>query len=272
MFAAIKQIQFNLSIYLAYAFQNLKVKLSYPWDFFANLIGTFAYGVMNVLFLWVLLSKTTDIVGWTFPELVFLYGMGELCFGMFALFFFHMSMRLSEHYIVEGNLDRLLMRPIPPLMQLMMENLDLFDIVVLIKGAVLVGWAWSQMPDLFTVGNVLALILGVGIGSAVYMGIFLAVGSVSFWMPNRGRLMMPIFSLNDVSRYPITIYPLGIRIFFSYVIPFAFAAFYPTVWVLRSGPMAWQVLAASGGIAIVTIAVGYTIFRFGLARYESTGT
>jgi len=268
----VQNIKFHLKIYFSYALQNLKVKMSYPWDFFANMLGTVTYALLNVAFLWVILNKTTAIKGWTFPELVFLYGMGEFCFGLFAILFFHMVTRLSEHYIVEGYFDRLLVRPISPLMQLIMENMDMFDLIILIKGAVLIGWSWAYMPLDFNFINILSVLLAFVVGATVYLGIFLSITSISFWLPDRGGLLMPLFSLSDVSRYPLTIYPPGIRLFFSYVIPFGFAAFYPTVWVLKSGPEALFVLLESSAVAVVMLAIAIIIFRLGVNRYESTGT
>jgi len=227
---------------------------------------------MNILFLWVLLDKTPDIVGWTFPEMIFLYGVGELCFGLFAIFAFHVSVRLSDYYIIEGHFDRLLVRPIDPLMQLMMENLDVFDLMILLKGAMLVAWAWFYMPLEFNLINFASLILGVLCGALVYLGTFLGIGSLSFWMPDRGGLLRPLFSINDVSRYPITIYPLGVRLFFSYVIPFAFAVYYPAVWVLESGVVAWEVLKPLLMMTVFVTSLAYIVFNRGLSQYESTGT
>lgn len=267
-----KNLHFHLRIFFSYALQNLKVKMSYPWDFFANFIGSMAYGVMNILFLWVLLTKTDSIAGWSFAELVFLYGVGELCFGFFSILFFHMVTKLSEYYIVEGHLDRLLLRPLSPLMQLMMENMDMFDLVVLLKGALLIGWSWSQLALDFNLVNAGSLMLATAIGSTVYLGLFLTFTSLSFWFPDRGGLLMPLFSINDVSRYPLNVFPPGIRLFFSYVIPFAFAAFYPTVWVLDRGPISSHILATCLLAALVTICTGLFTFHIGLSRYESTGT
>ncbi|RJO66437.1 MAG: hypothetical protein C4523_12585 [Myxococcales bacterium] len=259
-------------IYLAYAAQNLKIKLSYPWDFFVNLLGTATYGVLNVIFLWVLLQKTDAIAGWTFPELIFLYGVGEFCFGLFSIFFFHMVSRFSEHYLVEGNLDRLLVRPLPALLQLMMESLDMFDVVILLKGGALIGWAWANLPLDVAPLVVLRLVSAIVLGTAVYLGIFLSATSLSFWLPDRGGLLMPLFSLSDASRYPLTAYPLGIRLFFSYVVPFAFVAFYPAVWALDKGPLADGVLQSTALAAAVSCGLGWLLFTRGLARYESTGT
>lgn len=268
----IRSLWFHIAIYAQYAKQNLKVKMSYPWDFFVSLVGTLVYGVLNVTFLWVLLQKTPDIVGWTFAELVFLYGFGEITFGLFAIFFFHALMRLSEHYIVEGNLDRPLVRPISPLMQIMMENMDLFDIVILLKGGVLIAWAWGQIDLAFNFANLAGLLFGLTAGAFVYFGCFLLIGSVSFLFPDRAGLLMPLLSVSDVSRYPITAYPLAIRIFFSYIIPFAFVAFYPSVWLLDKGLVNDSLILYCALAAFVMMALGIFAFRYGLKHYQSTGT
>ncbi len=263
--------RFHASIYLAYAAQNLKIKMSYPWDFFVNFLGTVTYGFLNIVFLWVLVSKVPSIAGWKFEELVFLYGIGELCFGFFSILFFQFCVRLSEHYIVEGHLDRLLVRPISPFMQLMMENLDVFDITILLKGSALVAWAWYKLGIPVAFDTIGSLALGLAIGTVIYLGLFLTAASLSFWLPDRGGMLMPLFSMSDVSRYPLTVYPLHIRLFFSYIIPFAYCAFYPAIWVLDKGDTSglWLTMGVAASICVT---VGLSLFHLGLARYESTGT
>ena len=107
--------------------------------------------------------------------------------------------------------------------------------------------------------------------SLVYMGVFLAITSVSFWAEDRMGLAPPVYNLIRFSRYPITIYSLPIRFLLTFVLPFAWVAFYPATWFLGS--------AEFGRLALLTPLVGLTVFggavliwQRGVRNYASTGS
>lgn len=262
-----------LAILLHYVVQNAKIKASYPWDFFVEILGTITYGAMNILFLWTLIQHIPRIMGYDFPRLVFLYGFGEMSFGLFSFFLFGGLVRFSEYYLVEGNLDRVLLRPLPVLAQVVMEWIEVFDTIIWVKGIALMSWALWVMDTPLDLGFVAALVGALILAAAVYSGVFLAAAALSFWLPDRGGLMMPLYSLSDVSRYPITAYPLPVRLFFSYLIPFAYVAFVPCEWLF--GPAtetSWMGLGRLLIAAVLTLGIGIGLFLRGLRHYESTGS
>ncbi|MCH7471621.1 ABC-2 family transporter protein, partial [bacterium] len=187
--------------------------------------------------------------------------------------FFELSVRLADFYIIEGNLDRPLLRPLSPLFQLVMENISLRDLTVVLKGTAITWWALAHLdvPVAVTPGVFLAM-QGLGVmGAVVYAGVFLAVASLSFWVKDRVGLVNPLFSINEAGRYPITIYHPAVQIFFSMVVPFAFCAFYPAVYFTRpEGWLPW--LLAGPLIAAASFLAGLAVFYRGLRVYESTGT
>lgn len=256
-----------------YGLQKQKVEMAYRIDFFVHVFVGLLYNVIQLFFLWALLRNIPDIRGWSFEEVVLIYGFGQLSFGYFAITCFDLSIRFADYYIIEGNLDRPLVRPLNPLLQLVMESLTFRDISVVIKGTAIIWWALAHLstPVQMTIGSFLA-VQGLGlIGAGVYCGVFLGMASLSFWVKDRVGLTSPLFSISEASRYPLTIYHPGVQLFFSVMVPFGYCAFYPAAYFIDPANWGSRLLYAPIAAAL-SLAVGITIFHRGLRVYESTGS
>lgn len=256
-----------------YAAQRLKMDLAYRGDYFFAMLTSLLYTALQLFFLWAMFSRVPEIHGWKLPGVILLFGFSQVSFGWFSVGFFELVNQLSDHYILEGHLDRPLLRPAPVLLQLMMENIALRDLQIVIKGTAIVWWALGQLdqPVAMTPGVFLA-IQGLGIlGAIVYAGVFLVVASLCFWVKDRVGLVNPLFSVSESARYPLTIYDHWVQILFSVVIPFGFAAYYPALYF--TDPQTWmRWLLAGPLIAAITLAAGILVFNAGLRAYESSGT
>ncbi len=76
---------------------------------------------MQLTVLTVLFSKIDALKGWSFEQVLFIYGFSMLPLGLFNLVSVNLY-RFSESYIVEGNFDRVLLRPLNPLAQVMCSS------------------------------------------------------------------------------------------------------------------------------------------------------
>ena len=262
-----------LSMLWHYAVQRQKVELAYRADFAVNLVINLFYSVIQLFFLWALFARVPSIRGWTFEEIVLIYGFGQLSFGWFSTVFGELVVGFSDYYVIEGNLDRPLMRPLSPLLQLVMENLHLRELTIVLKGTAIICWALPHVdpPVPLTLGVLLAA-QGLGlIGATIYAGVFLCFAALGFWIKDRVGFTSPIFSISEASRWPITIYHPAIQLFFSLVIPFGFCAFYPAVYF--TAPAHWAPwLIAGPAIALACMLAGVGVFYLGLRTYESTGS
>ena len=247
--------------------------MAYRGDFLINTGINLLYSVVQIFFIWALFSRVPEIAGWSFEEVILIYGFGQLTFGYFSVGFFNMAIGFSDFYIIEGNLDRPLLRPLSTLLQVVMENINLRDVTILVKATVIIWWALTHIePPVAVTPGVLLMIHALGImGGVVYAGVFLTVVSWSFWVKDRVGFASPLFSISEASRYPLTIYTRPVQLFFSVVIPFGFCAFFPAVYFVDPGAwLPW--LVAGPFIAAVTISVGITTFNRGVRAYESTGS
>jgi hypothetical protein len=113
------------------------------------------------------------------------------------------------------------------------------------------------------------------IGSiAAQHGVPSSLASAIAWQEsgfNRIGISPPVFNLMQFGRYPLTIYDAWVRFALSFVIPFAFASFYPTARFLHRPEFRlyfWSVPA----VAAVSLAIALSLWRSGVARYHSTGS
>ena len=105
----------------------------------------------------------------------------------------------------------------------------------------------------------------------IYTGVKLITSSIAFWTKRSGSITYMFYMVNDFAKYPTTIYNRFIRGIITYIIPFAFTAFYPASYFIRGG----SALFCIGGtvlMATVLMAVGILVWNLGVRAYESAGS
>lgn len=108
-------------------------------------------------------------------------------------------------------------------------------------------------------------------GVVIRMAIPVASNAAGFWL----RAPYPMFAeaiyqVGELTRYPLTIYGVAVKVLVAVLVPFAFASFFPAAWVLDKGGYAWMGLLTPL-VAVISAVAAYRIFQLGLRRYESTG-
>ena len=260
----------QLSIVAAYFAQFLKMRLSYRVDFLVDLSANlFAIGV-QLTTLAVLFSKVPALKGWSFEQVLFIYGFSLLPLGLFNLISINIY-RFADHFIIEGNLDRVLLRPVNPLAQVLFESFNLSGLNEMFLGTGIMVYAAGQLGLRFDLLDVAVFAVVVPSAAVIYVAVFLSLAAVSFWHEDRMGLAPPVYNLIRFARYPLTIYGRGVQIFLTFVLPFAWVAYLPAGWFV-GGPeiQRWALLTPL--VAILAMSLAYLTWRTGLRRYASTGS
>lgn len=260
----------HVHLFGAYLAQFVKSRLSYRADFVIDIFAVLVALSVHLVFLGVVYSKVQSLQGWTFQQLLFIYGFSLIPLGIFNV----ISTSLwdfSDGYLIEGRFDRVLLRPVNPLFQVLFESLNLASLGEVIIGLLIVagtGAALGITPA--PLDFVLFPILIIS-AAAVYLGVFLLMTSLSFWFEDRLGIGAPIYNVVRFARYPVNIFHPIVRVIISWVVPFAFAAFYPASHFLREHEYRWFV-ALTPLVAIVVMSIATAVFTMGTKRYRSTGS
>ena len=257
-------------LFALYFSQYAKARLEYRLDFFSSVFASFLGTAASFGFLLIVFSRVPAIPGWTFAEMVFLFGFSLIPLGIFNVFSWNLYL-FSDRYLIEGRFDRVLVRPVDSVFQVLFESFRLESLQETVTGIVAVAWASRRLGLSF--GPVDLLLFGIWAvcGAAIYLAIFLGLTATSFWIEDRIGIVPPVFNLMQFGRYPLTIYDGWIRFTLSFVIPFAFASFYPVMHFLRR-PEFTREFWAVPLVAAVSLAAALAVWKTGVRRYHSTGS
>lgn len=260
----------HIGLLLAYFTQYAKVRMSYRADFFIGLATSMTATVFAFGFLLVLFSKIPRLADWPFEQALFLYGFSLIPYGLFNIISLNLY-DFGNNYVIEGKLDRVLLRPVSSLFQVLFESFRIESLHEVAIGLVAITIASRRMGLDWGATDVLLLVAFGVCGAVIYTAVFLILVSVAFWMEDRIGIAPPVWNLIAFGRYPLSIYAPYIQFLLSWIIPFGFASFYPTVRLLGRDEFhayAWLVpvvAAAFTGLALLA-------WRQGVRQYSSTGS
>ncbi len=253
-----------------YFLQYLKVRLAYKGDFLISVVSTLvgtAFGLAVVL---ILFRRVTRLADWSYYEILFLYG-----FGLIPLSFFNVcSINLyyfGDNYIVQGKFDRVLLRPIHSLFQILFEQFRLESFADAAVGFAVVLYAARKLRLDFGLVDWIAVVLLALCGLLIYVAVFLMLTAVSFWLEDRVGVMPPVYNMMAFGRYPLKIYHTVIQFLLSWIIPFGFATFYPATHLLRRFEYN-NYFYSLPVVTIAFVAMALALWNRGVQNYSSTGS
>ncbi|WP_243388095.1 ABC transporter permease [Bacillus kexueae] len=259
---------FYASMFFQYMGQYLKTRMQYRTDMVVELISDMMFQAANLIFILVVFGHTSMLSGWNRDEIIFIYGFFLVPFALFASFFNIWD--FNERYIVKGEMDRILTRPIHSLFQVVLERMELESLFGAITGFIIMGYAAIQLQLTFHWYDLFIFILFVLGGTLVYAGIFVSIASIGFWSDARTSIMPMMYNIGNYGRYPVNIYNRIIRYILTWILPFAFVGVYPSAYFLNKEE--WY------GYAFITPVMGMIFFSLsillwnaGVKRYRGAG-
>ena len=152
-----------------------------------------------------------------------------------------------------------------------MEDLAFDALGELLTGIVLMIIASVKLGIDYTVSTVLLMLLAFIFGMAIYTAIKIAGAALALWIKSSGSILQIFYMTSDFAKYPVTIYNGFIKNIVTYIIPFAFTAYYPASYILR-GNNPWFCFGAGTGIAVVLLTLSILLWNRGIKSYESAGS
>ncbi len=253
-----------------YFSQYAKARLEYRLDFFSSVFASFLGTAASFGFLLIVFSRVPAVKGWTFEEMVFLYGFSLIPLGIFNVLSWNLY-QFPDRYLIEGRFDRVLVRPVSSVFQVLFEAFRLESLQETVTGLAAVVWASRRLHLAFSPLDFVLFVLWAAFASAIYLAIFVGLSATSFWIEDRVGIVPPIFNLMQFGRYPLSIYDAWIRFVLSFVIPFAFATFFPTLRFLKRPEFVREFWAVPL-VAAITVSIALVAWNVGVKRYHSTGS
>ncbi len=267
----------SIAHYFGVTMCNIKMALLTIVEYPSNILGwlisnpiQFILGFATIKFV---VEQFGEINGWSYGQLAFLYGIAVISHALSMIFF--VQGWFMGFYVIEGDFDRFLTRPLSVLYQFFFTNINVLGLTDLIPGILVFVYGCVKTDFSFTVTNVVGIIVMLIGATLIRGGIYILLGSTSFWTKSAndfGQFTQEIF--DKTTMYPISMYPEAMQLILTFVIPIGWVSFYPASELLGiehafsiGGMEVWITLA----VGIVTMLIAGLVFKIGMRRYESAG-
>ncbi len=266
----------NDTLHLAGVYTKTVMKswFQYKVDAVLRSLAVFLREATGIIVIYFTLLKFDTLNGWNIYEMLFLFSLLFVTYGILILFF--TGLRDFGGMVRSGNFDRFILRPRGLLFQLIFCNADWFaaighgglGIVLFIISAGKVGVVWNAATILY---YLLAIIGGVLIQGAIFL--FLATLNIYLLETNSLKELF-YWNMRKFAGYPISIFHKSIQLIMIYVVPFAFVNYFPAQYLLRKEDMAqypkiYMYLTPVVGVGMYLLA--YVFWRFSIRYYKSSG-
>lgn len=265
-----RELKRALKMHRIFIVQELKRFMEYKGDFITGVLGLLIAQICSIIFISVIFSQIPTLMGWTFNEVMFVYGFSLIPKALDHLFFDNLW--AVGHFIVrKGDFDKYLTRPINPLFHVMAEKFQIDAFGELIIGIVLLCTSLTSIAVEWSVIKVLLVITAIIFASFIYTGIKIGTAAIAFWIKRSGNITFMFYMVNDFVKYPIDIYNNVVRSVLTYVIPFAFTSYFPAKYFL-TGENPLINIGMTVLVSIIIMTIGILIWNKGLLAYESAGS
>ena len=249
--------------------QFLKAIMQSKVDFFMGLLGFFFSQIIGIIFLYLVFQQIPTLDGWTFDQLIFIYGFAQIPRGLDHLLTDNIWM-IAWRIVIKGEFDRYMLRPMNLFFQVIAEKLQPDALGELLVGNILIILSISKGIVIIDVWHIILFFISIFAGSLIYTSIKLFFASFAFWIKISGPFLQVAYDMAEFAKYPTEIYTRTIRFLITWVIPFAFVAYLPASFFLKTNVSA-SVIGIECIIAIVFWFIAYAFFNKGTSIYESSG-
>ena len=224
----------------------------------------------NIVFISIIFSQIPQLQGFEYYEIIFIYGFSLVPKGLDHLFTDNLW-KVAWFIVRKGDFDKYLTRPINPLVHVIMEALQFDALGELLTGIVLMVIASMKLGISYTFGSVMLMLLAFIFGTVIYAAIKIAGAALALWIKSSGSILQVLYMSSDFAKYPVTIYNGFVRNIVTYILPFAFTAYYPASYILR-GNNPLFCFGVGTVVATVLLTLSVLLWNKGISAYESAGS
>jgi ABC-2 type transport system permease protein len=269
MHSSVQSIGWHIRLIPNFVAQFLKARMSYRFDFFVSMGTALLTTLLGLSFIMIVFQRIPSIGDWSFEEMLFIYGFALVPTAIFS----SVSVNLWEfgsHFIIEGNFDRVLLRPISSLFQIYFEAFRMESLGEVLIGIYLMSYAGGKLELALGWGDYGVMMVLILSAVVILLAFFTLLTSINFWVEDRLGIAAPIFNMIPLGRYPTTLYSKTIRTILATLIPFAYVGFFPATYFLGR-PEFRKLALATPLVALVLAIITVAVWHRGVRRYSSVG-
>jgi ABC-2 type transport system permease protein len=254
-------------IRLAWSYLRIGIanEIQYRVNFFIQLLQSFIALATGLISLWLIFSQTSQLGGWSQPELLAVMGIYMLMGGVIQSAIQPNMQRLMNE-IQDGTFDFTLTKPVDGQILVSIREFRFWQLTDVLVGLVVIITAVVQMQVRLGIGQALSFVTALLLGGIMIYCFWLILTTTAFWLIRIWELVNLFQGLYAAGRWPVTIYPNWLRIGLTFLVPVAFAVTVPAE-ALTNRLTALTLLGAFG-LAVLLMVLARFIWRLGMRSYS----
>lgn len=258
-------------LYIAYLKRSFISRLEYRKDWYIAMFSFFVANAASIASIYMIVNSIPSLQGWSIFELGFLYGFSMLPIALDHMFADDLWL-IAYRKVQNGELDKYFLRPIPVLFQVIAEVFQPEGFGELLVGITMLVLCGLNVSINWSFPLVLLLVVAVIFGAMIITSLKIMMAALAFPFKRSGVLLQIVYNFNTYAKYPLTIFPMFIKCFLTFVVPFGLIISVPieTVFFNTYNPL-WLCLIIIG-VAIVFVFLAIFIWTKLERKYQSTGS
>lgn len=253
----------------------MKVKevMEYRLAFINNLlIQLFAYTV-TLININLLLKNVGRLNGWSFSEVLLLWALNVLSYGITGLFIYSGCGQL-ESFVQSGKFDRYLTKPKSVFWCYMMDHINpVFCLHIMFSIVILIYTFQMNNVELYPLRALQILVL-LACAVCIQACVMIVMASFSFWIVKSGNIVnTAVYGLRNFTTYPLSIYGKGLKFVLVFIVPYAFVSYFPALCILDKAGNSYEsaFIILEPVFTVIFIIITRTFWNLSMKKYSSTG-
>lgn len=246
---------------------SLMREMEYRADFAMFFLQMLTFVFFNLLFYKAVLGSVGSIGGWTYPDMVILFGTYAVIDGIFMTFILTGVSRI-ESLVRSGELDAYLLKPIDSQFLVSIQRVNFPQFPSIFFGFFIVYYGFSLGHYVVPWTMIPLYLLFILISSVIFYSMALIISCIIFVIDKADDLKEIIFSVKQFAKFP-DIYSGYVRYFMMLFVPIVFSSFVPAGILL--GKISIAFLLYYLVIAVLSLVVSRIVWKKGLKKYKSAG-
>jgi ABC-2 type transport system permease protein len=244
-------------------------EMQYRANFFVQLVQSTVAVATGLIALAVIFDHTSDLNGWTRPELLVVMGVFTMVGGLIG-FAIEPNMGRVLSDIHQGTFDFVLTKPADSQLLSSVRQFHLWRLVDAGVGLGVIVWGLIRLEGSLSVADLAGFALTLVAGMILIYCLWLIVTAGAFWIVRMDEVHDLFMGLYRAGQYPVTVYPMGLRLILTYLVPIGFAVTVPAESL--TGRLTWERLVATVLFVAVALVITRLIWKAGTRHYSGASS
>lgn len=259
----------KLKLYSHYVSIVVRGMMQYKTSLLLTTIGQFLVSFNVFLGIYFLFLRFHQVKGYSYSEVLLCYALVLMEFSLAEIW--ARGFDTFSGVVRRGEFDRILVRPQGEILQVLGSKFELTRLGRLLQAVVVFLYAVCTVEIQWTAGKVLTVVLMLVGGVAVFSGLFLIYAALCFFTLEGLEFMNVLtHGAREYGKYPLDVYGRRVLRLATVIVPYGLIQYYPLQYILgRVNRPAYIFLPL---LAVIFLVPCYGLWRFGVRRYQSSGS